>query len=64
MVTDKPRLLVVSTMQSIQKWIYNNVHLKLHNVINQYDLSKIKGKEISFLFPLFQRMTSVAVVSV
>ena len=42
-VKDKTRLLVVNT-QSIQKLIYNNVHLKLHNVINQYDLNKIKKK--------------------
>ena len=28
-------------MQSIQKLINNNVHLKLHNVINHYDLNKI-----------------------
>ena len=33
-------------MQSIQKLVYNNVHLKLHNVINQYDLNKIFFKKI------------------
>ena len=38
----KARLRVVKTMQSIQNLIYNNVHLKLHKVINQYDLSKKK----------------------
>ena len=32
---------MVSTMQSIQKLICNNAHLKLHNVINEYDLNKI-----------------------
>ena len=37
----KIRLLVVSMMQSIQKLINNNVHLKLHNIINHYDLNKI-----------------------
>ena len=30
-------------MQSVQKLI-NNVHLKLHNVINHYDLNKITEK--------------------
>ena len=43
MVTDKVRLLVVSTIKSIQKLINNNVHPKLHNVINHYDLNKITG---------------------
>ena len=28
-------------MQSIQKLIYNNGPLKLHNVVNQYDPNKI-----------------------
>ena len=28
-------------MQSTQKVINNNAHLKLHNVINHYDLNKI-----------------------
>ena len=32
---------MVNTMQSIKKLIDNNVHLKLHNVISQYDLNKI-----------------------
>lgn len=31
-------------MQSIQKLISNNVLQKLHNVINDYDLNKITGK--------------------
>ena len=31
-------------MQTIQKLIQKNVHLKLHNVINQYDLNKIIEK--------------------
>ena len=37
----KTRLLVVSTTQAIQKLIYNNVYLKLHNIISQYDFNKI-----------------------
>ena len=41
MVTHKTRLLVVSTMQTIQKLMYDTVHMKLHNVIRQYDLNKI-----------------------
>ena len=41
MVMDKNRLLVVSRRQSIQKLIYNNVHLTLYNVVNQYELNKI-----------------------
>ena len=32
-------------MESIQKLSDNNVHLKLHNVINHYDLNKIIGKK-------------------
>ena len=32
-------------MQSIQKLINNNVHLKLRNVIDHYDLNKIIGKK-------------------
>ena len=32
----------MSTMHSLQKLKYNSVHLTLHNVINQYDLNKIK----------------------
>ena len=32
-------------MQSVQKLIYNNVHLKLHNIINHYDLNKITEKK-------------------
>ena len=35
-------------MQSIQKLIYTNVHLKLHNVINQYDFSEIIIKKKSY----------------
>ena len=31
-------------MQSIQKLVYNNVHLKLYNVISQDDLNKIIEK--------------------
>ena len=38
----KIRLLVVKTMQSLQKLKYNNVHTKLYNVISQYDLNKKK----------------------
>ena len=45
MVMDEIRLLVVSTMQSMQKLINNNVHLKLHNVMNRYDLNKITDKK-------------------
>ena len=47
---DKTRVLEVSRMQSIQKLMYNNVDLKFHNVINQYDLSKIieRKKKLSF----------------
>ena len=30
-------------MQSIQKLVNNNVHSKLHNIINHYDLNKIIG---------------------
>ena len=41
MVMLKIRLLGVSMMQSIQKLINNNVHLKLHNVISNYDLNKV-----------------------
>lgn len=39
-------------MQSIGKLEYNDAHLKLHNVINQSDLNKIKKKEDTpkFLF--------------
>ena len=36
---------VVSTTQSIQKQINNNVHLKLHHAINHYDLNKVTGKK-------------------
>ena len=32
-------------MKSIQKLIKNDVHLKSHNVINQYDLNEITGKK-------------------
>lgn len=31
----------MSTMRSIQKLINKNVHLKLHNVMNDYDLNII-----------------------
>ena len=34
-------------MQFIQKLINNNVHLKLHNVINHYDLNHKTGKKKS-----------------
>ena len=40
----KFRLLVVSTMQSIQKLINNNVYLKSHNGLNHYDFNKITEK--------------------
>ena len=30
-------------MQYIQKVIYNNIHLKFHNVINHYDLKVQKS---------------------
>ena len=40
-------------MQSIQKLIYNNLHLKLRNAINKYDLNervkKIKKNVLSSL---------------
>ena len=50
MVMVKIRLPLVSMMQSIQKMINNNVHVKLHNVINLYDFSKVienKNKEFT-----------------
>ena len=50
----KIRLLVVSTMQCTQKLINNNVHLKLHNVINYYDLNKIIGGKKEKCLTLFR----------
>ena len=35
------RLQGMNTMKCIQKLINNNVHLKLHNVINHYNPNKI-----------------------
>ena len=32
-------------MQSVQKPKYNDVHLKLHNVVNQCDFNKIKKEK-------------------
>ena len=37
---------MVSMMKSIQKLKNNNIHLKLHNVLNHYDLNKITGKNL------------------
>ena len=51
------RLLVVSTMQSIQKLINNNAHLKLHNVIHHYYLSKIIGKKTALANFVYKKKT-------
>ena len=34
-------------MKCIQELIKNNVHLKLHNIINQYNPNKITRKKIT-----------------
>ena len=49
----KIRLLVVSTMKSISKVINNNVHPKLHSIINHYNLKKTTGNKQIFRSPLF-----------
>ena len=45
MVTDKKQTIGGEHNVSIQKMINNNVHLKLHNVINHHDLNKIIGEK-------------------
>ena len=46
----------MSTMQSIQKLINNNVHLKLCDVIKLYDLNKIiENKETKNTYEKFSK---------
>ena len=51
----------MSTIQSIQKSINNNVRPKLHNATNHYDLNKITGKKIKrWLYQVKSKRTEKA----